>query len=228
MMHRSTFACATAALLFALAACRSTGTSSGSGTGAGPSTQGSGVAKTETREIAAFDTIEVDGALSLDLVTGPLDKLSITADDNLLPLLSTKVTGSKLTVRPTAPMTSKTPIVVSVRAPAVKSVELAGTVHISATGLTGPSFTLTSTGTTDARLTGKVDALEIHAGGMGNVHATDLVTKQTHVDITGAGNAEVNATEKLVAEVSGTGSIQYRGSPSVEKKISGLGSVTPL
>jgi len=190
--------------------------------------QGNGVAKTDTRDVTDFDEIQVDGTVKLDLATGPLDKLTVTGDENLLPLIGTEVVGGRLVIHEIKPVHSKTPLVVSVHAPAVARIDTSGVASVIASGLQGPSFTFTSTGVTDSQLSGQVTSLEIQSGGAGNVHAAGLAAKQVHVTISGAGTVEVDATEKLKADVSGVGSVKYRGTPAIEKNVSGVGSVGPL
>lgn len=190
--------------------------------------QGNGVAKTETRDVTDFDEIQVDGTVKLDLETGPLDKLTITGDENLLPLIATEVVGGRLVIHEAKPLHSKTPLVVSVHAPAVARIDTSGVASVIASGLQGPAFTFTSSGVTDSQLSGQVTSLEIQSGGAGTVRAAGLAAKQVHVTITGASTVEVDATEKLKADVSGVGSVKYRGSPAVEKNVSGMGSVGPL
>ncbi len=190
--------------------------------------QGNGVAKTDTRDVTDFDEIQVDGTVKLDLATGPLDKLTVTGDENLLPLIATEVVGGRLIIHEAKPVHSKTPLVVSVHAPAVARIDTSGVASVIASGLQGPSFTFTSSGVTDSQLSGQVTNLEIQSGGAGNVRAAGLAAKQVHVTISGAGTVEVDATEKLKADVSGVGSVKYRGTPAIEKNVSGVGSVGPL
>jgi hypothetical protein len=194
----------------------------------GDGVQGNGVARTETRDVAAFQTIELDGAGRLELVAGPPGKLSITGDENILPLITTTVSDGKLVVNEKQGYQPKTPLVISLSAPNVSRIEAngAGTVHV--TGLTGASFALASRGASSADLTGQVDKLDIDVGGAGRIRASGLVAREAHVGISGAGSVEVNATEKLKADVSGVGAVKYRGSPSVEKNVTGVGSVSPL
>lgn len=205
-----------------------TGTACRTSVSMGNGVQGDGVAKTETREIPAFDAIEVDGTVKLDLATGPLDKLTISGDENLLPLISTTVTGTKLVIHETKAVHSKTPLVVSVHAPAVTRIDASGIAGVIATGLRGPSFTFTSSGVTHAELTGQVDSVDIESRGTGEVQAAGLAAKQAHVTLSGAGSVEVNATDKLKADVSGVGSVKYRGAPTVDRNVSGMGTVSPL
>jgi hypothetical protein len=190
--------------------------------------QGNGVAKTDTRDVTDFDEIQVDGTVKLELETGPLDRLTVTGDENLLPLIGTEVVGGRLVIHETKPVHSKTPLVVSVHAPAVARIDTSGVANVIASGLQGPSFTFTSTGVTDSQLSGQVTSLEIQSGGAGTVHAAGLAAKQVHVTLSGAGTVEVDATEKLKADVSGVGTVKYRGTPAIEKNVSGLGSVGPL
>jgi hypothetical protein len=190
--------------------------------------EGDGVAKTESRDVAAFDSIELSGVVQLEIVTGPLEKLSITGDDNLLPLLSTTVAGTKLTIKSTEAIHPKTPLVVTVHAPAVRAVDAAGVTTVHAAGIAVPTFALAMSGASKAELSGQVTSFQVTLSGAVHVRAKDLVAKDARVELSGAGNVELDATETLRATVSGAGAVRYRGSPKVEKSISGVGSVDPL
>jgi hypothetical protein len=194
----------------------------------GDGVRGSGVAKTEARDVGAFQTIVLEGAEQLTLTTGPLGQLRITADDNLLPLIETTVKDGKLVVRETKKVQTTTPITMFITAPSVAEIDSRGAGSVRAMGLGGPSFALKSFGAASADLAGQVEHLEIEVAGAGKVGATGLVAKDAHVSISGAGSVEVNATDKLKADVSGVGAVRYRGSPTVEKTVTGVGSVSAL
>ena len=61
--------------------------------------------------------------------------------------------------------------------------------------------------------------------GASKIYAFPFITGTTIAEISGAGRAEVNATDTLSASVSGTGTIHYKGHPQVQKEVSGVGSV---
>jgi len=61
--------------------------------------------------------------------------------------------------------------------------------------------------------------------GASKIYAFPFVTGTTIAEISGAGRAEVNATDTLSASVSGSGTIHYKGHPQVEKEVSGVGSI---
>ena len=45
--------------------------------------------------------------------------------------------------------------------------------------------------------------------------------KTAEVQVSGAGNASVWATDELKVQVSGAGDVKYKGSPRIEQKVSG-------
>ena len=49
------------------------------------------------------------------------------------------------------------------------------------------------------------------------------VRRLAHLDIPGAGQVTVNASDELDAEVLGTGIIWYIGAPKLKSKVDGLG-----
>ena len=75
---------------------------------------------------------------------------------------------------------------------------------------------------------GTADFHEITISGAGEIKAFDLKSKSLHLRISGAGDAEVYATEELKVKISGAGKVRYKGNPKVEKKISGAGSIKPI
>ncbi|HVY49735.1 MAG TPA: DUF2807 domain-containing protein, partial [Minicystis sp.] len=62
-------------------------------------TVGSGHAKTETRSVAAFHAVDLSGSLEAEVKVGAPQKVEITGDDNLVPLVTTSVEGGKLSVQ---------------------------------------------------------------------------------------------------------------------------------
>jgi hypothetical protein len=194
------------------------------------STRGNGVTKTDSRDLAAFDTIEIDGSLILEVGgQSPGIQVSLSGDENLLPLISTTVTGTKLTIHPTTVITPKAPLIVSVHVPSLSRIDVKGATVVHAKSIRADSFTFTSNGAADADLSGSAGKLEIDLEGAGSIRAGTLRAKEAHVTVNGAGSVEVNASDALKADVTGVGSVRYHGSPSTfEKKVTGLGSVTPL
>src|SRR5690242_9802374 len=61
--------------------------------------QGSGTVKTESRHIGAFTKIRAEGSMDIEAKVGPASDLKITADDNIVPLIKTRIDGDTLVIR---------------------------------------------------------------------------------------------------------------------------------
>jgi hypothetical protein len=78
-------------------------------------------------------------------------------------------------------------------------------------------------------LSGEFYYQKILISGSGNVRNRHLRTKETDVQISGSGNAYVNASRKLNVKISGSGKVFYFGNPSIiSTTISGSGNVIPM
>jgi hypothetical protein len=95
-------------------------------------------------------------------------------------------------------------------------------------GIDSSSFEAEISGSGSIRTTGRTEKLQARVSGSGNLSMFDLVAKDADMRISGAGKAEINATDSLKARVSGVGDVRYKGSPkNVEKSVSGVGSIKP-
>jgi hypothetical protein len=81
-------------------------------------------------------------------------------------------------------------------------------------------------GSGDMKLSGHADNSMITVVGSGDYTARSLTTASTSVHVSGSGDAEVYATEKIDASVVGSGDIHYSGHPKhVNKSKSGSGDI---
>ncbi|MBT8370764.1 MAG: DUF2807 domain-containing protein, partial [Deltaproteobacteria bacterium] len=64
----------------------------------GKSVQGSGKIITQAREVADFSKVHLKGSGKVFLTPGETQSLEIKTDDNIMPLIETDVSGSKLTI----------------------------------------------------------------------------------------------------------------------------------
>jgi hypothetical protein len=212
--------------------------------------KGSGVMKTQTRELSDFDSIAIRYPAEVIVRQGKTASVKIEADDNLLPQLTTEVEGDTLIlengesnyserVRPTSA------VKVTITVTELKEISLASAGSLEVIGVKGGDFELKLSGAGDVRLTevefdsfvvtlsgmgeivvdGKAERLKLTISGLGDFKGADLQTMTADVLISGAGDATVRVEEELTARVSGAGSVGYYGSPEVTKTISGAGNV---
>jgi hypothetical protein len=192
-------------------------------------TRGSGVLTSERRDVSGFDRIDVSGSARVDVTIGSEWSVVVEADDNIVPLITTTVTGDTLdigTKSNTSFMTSN-PIQVSITMPALTAVDVSGSGEITADDVgSAQDFTAEISGSGDVSVIGKVDRLDVSVSGSGNFDGRRLETVDATVSVSGSGEAVVWATGNLDAKVSGSGDIRYLGSPgNITTDVSGSGRI---
>ena len=207
---------------------------------------GSGNVVTEDRQVSGFDQVSVSGAGELTLTQGDEESLKIETDDNLLPLIESKVHNGVLSIgpregnlRPTEGIhyqlhlkkLSDLQLSGAVRAEAdsIKmdrlGLGISGAAKVSVAHLDTQALSTQISGAGSASATGRAERQVIRITGAGNHHALDLKCAQAEAHVSGAGHAFLWVTESLTAHVSGSGGVEYRGDPRVESHVSGAGRV---
>jgi hypothetical protein len=187
---------------------------------------GSGHAMTESRPVTGFSAVHVAGTGSILIDRTGTESLSITADDNLLPLYTSAVKDGVLNlgIAKGKSFQGKTPVY-RITAANLRDIEIAGAGHVTANDLDGDSLSVKIGGSGDVRLAGQINTLTISVAGSGNLDASALKAKSATVAVAGSGDVTINASDTLDARVSGSGEVRYLGSPKVTTKVSGSGSV---
>jgi hypothetical protein len=193
--------------------------------------KGSGVEMTETREVDAFDSIDIGGTFVLVVHVDPAatQKVVVSGDDNIVPKITTTVSDGELDVKIDIGMfRSKLDTKAEIWVPSLTALSASGANQITVEGLHGEEFELDLSGAAEGTLSGTVDRFDLDSSGASNLDARELHAKVAEVDISGAGDAKVWASDKLDADVSGAGSVHYWGdTKEVHEDVSGAGSVSP-
>lgn len=214
------------------------------------SVAGSGVSKTETRDLPEFTAIVIDYPADIVIRQGEKQSVTISADDNLLPQLRTNVSGSVLTlvsgepsyrrrVNPTMPVRIDITVrdLRSVDYPTAGRVRIenfqtdslkvivdgAGELSLDDVTIGRLAVDLNGAGSVSAHGTG--DSLVLGVDGVGSFRGADLSVGTAQVTINGAGSAIVWVGDQLTVSINGIGSVSYYGSPQVHQSVGGLGSV---
>ncbi|MFO0813127.1 MAG: sigma-70 family RNA polymerase sigma factor [Gemmatales bacterium] len=188
---------------------------------------GSGKLATETRSISGVTGLQLLNAGKITIRQTGREKLTVTADDNLLPLLSTEVVNGTLVLKNTKPVNIQTKndmtYVVEVKTLSKLTLQGAGTITVQ--GLKNEKLDLTLQGAGTVTLEGTASNLTIRMPGAGTVQASSLRAENASVSIAGSGSVTVHASDKLSASITGAGSIEYIGDPEVTRSIQGSGTV---
>ena len=195
---------------------------------AGSATDGSGVAATQTREVAAFQSIDLAGSNNVVIRVGEKQSVVVKADDNLLDRVVTEVHSGTLVIANTpGSFTTKSPMRVEIDVPALDALTLSGSGNIVVTGVEANRLAVHLPGSGTLAADGTATSLDVTVGGSGTVQLTRLVASDVRADVSGSGSIFVTATKRLDASVSGSGAILYAGSPpNVTSNITGSGAIT--
>jgi hypothetical protein len=213
---------------------------------------GSGKVVTAEREVSDFTKVDLQSIGNLTIVQGDTESLTVKADDNLLPYITTEVNAGTLEIgmKPNTNANPTQTIEYTLTVKSLSSVLLSGFGNISADTLTGNDISVTVSGSGDInvgsvdatnlnmKLTGfgnikmggvKVDTTALELNGSGDLSIDQLTANDMNLTISGLGNASV--TGKVTDEViklSGSGS--FRGGDlqanTANVTISGLGNAT--
>lgn len=207
---------------------------------------GNGIVESESRSLASFSSIVVQDVGTLRVHKGAR-AVTISADSNILPYVTTTVSGSKLIIglKPLTALAGFTRLEYDVTLPDLAGVSLEGTGDCRVDPFSGASFkgTITGTGSIDAGLdygsveilstgTGKASlygsatSLKLTVTGTGPIDASALAAADAVVATSGTGSVRLRASNSLGATLTGTGSVYYWGNPSVIARVSGLGRVS--
>ncbi len=188
---------------------------------------GSGNIKTESRSVGSFSKIDLTGSPDVEVVVGSDTSLTVTTDDNILPVIETTVDGDTLNIGSKQSYSTSHGVNVKITVPALNGVSISGSGDIHVAGLKAGDMHVNVTGSGDVTLKGDADRLRAQITGSGDVHAADLSAKDVHVTVTGSGDATVRASEQLDATVTGSGDVRYYGNPpQVRKNITGSGDIS--
>ena len=193
----------------------------------GPALPGSGQAKTVTRPISGAVKVRFGAVGTLNIRQGAAESLTITADDNLLPLLESTVTGGVLSlgVAKGQNLAPRSPIVYDLVVTKLESLALLGAGRAVATELDCERLELKIGGVGSVTVRGRAEELVATLSGVGALSAQGLECRRARVLSSGVGSSVVKASEELDVVLSGVGSVEYIGAPKLTKRVTGLGSV---
>ena len=211
----------------------------------------SGKSVTETRSLADFQAVALNGSMDLVVRQGATQSVQVEADDNLLPLLETVVEstgqGATLVVRwkKGQSLYTRSKVSITVTVPKLSALTAAGSGDIKVESFNTPALKLSLSGSGDAKLQGLSTAdfgisisgsgdvvangsatkLSIRIAGSGDVRLMDLKSDDVSVSVAGSGDVAVNAAKTLDVRIAGSGDVSYSGNPAVKSKVAGSGSV---
>jgi hypothetical protein len=190
-------------------------------------TRGSGQLATAQREVAGFTKVELAGQGDLTIEQTGTESLTISAEDNLLPLLTSDVSGDTLVLgtKPNTTIVTTKPITYSVTVKDLTGLMVSGSGTITVPKLATTELTINISGSGTITVNGAANDQNLEISGSGRYQAEGLTSKTVKANISGSGEASVLATDMLDVAISGSGSVTYSGNPQVKQEISGSGEL---
>jgi hypothetical protein len=179
----------------------------------------------ETRAVAPFDRIELQGGSDLHVqVNAPLG-LSVRAPSAWARALVTEVRDGTLYIyraegaEPAQRSAWGGSGNVEVTVPALVELHSSGSAEARLEGFTGGDLRIELSGSGDVRARGRVERLEASLSGSGDLQLADLTAREAFVRIPGSGEAVLRAEELAEVEITGSGDVSLRGRPAVSRLV---------
>lgn len=218
--------------------------------GSDPRVEGSGNVIDETRSVGAFSGLIVSGPVDVRLKAAAADRVILHGDDNILPLIETRIEDGKLVIgaKANASFRTRNSLYATVEFRELSSVLVRGSGDVRADRIKAPIFETTIRGSGDVVIdslesdavalsiagsgdfsaSGRADKLGIVIIGSGDARVDKLDAMEAAVRIRGSGDARVHAAHSLQVDIAGSGDVRYRGEPKITKKVAGSGEVLRL
>jgi hypothetical protein len=191
------------------------------------SERGSGNIVSEKRSVSGFSSVDVSNAFVVEIVAGKDFSVEVQSDDNIVPLIKTDVSGGTLHIETEKSVSTKNEMTVRITAPEIEKIESSGVAKINASGLTGKSLAISTSGASKIVVAGEAADLSVDVSGASNVDAEKLNAVNARIETSGASKVYVNVSGELHAQASGASHIFYSGEPkTVDVDKSGASSVT--
>jgi hypothetical protein len=192
-------------------------------------TQGSGNVKTETRTVAGFSKVAVEGSGTLHVDQTGTESLAVQAEDNLLPKIQSSVSNGALTIGPkdNVSINPTKPINYNLTVRDLRALDVLGSATASGQHLSTSSLAVTITGSGNVSPAGTATDQNVTISGSGAYLGKQLQGATGQVTTSGSGETTVNVSDSLNATINGSGTVRYLGTPRVSKQINGDGSVEP-
>jgi len=206
------------------------------------------------RHLSGFNAVNVAGPFDVDIIQGATESVKVEAPADVMDRILTEVNNGTLKIYSKHDTWNwgffwghHKKILVHVVAKDLNNINISGSGDVSfKEGITTNSLKLrisgsgdmtgkvsvktlesSISGSGDMRLSGNAESSTVSVVGSGDFTARNLVTVTTAVRVSGSGDADVNASEKVDAAVNGSGDVRYTGgAKNINKRKSGSGDIS--
>jgi hypothetical protein len=209
---------------------------------------GSGNVITEERDISGFDSISIGSSMNLIIEQAGSESLKIEAEDNIIPLVKTSISGKELVIELThGSIISIKPINCYVTVKDLKGLKVSSSSNANCTELRTDKLdidiassangdlnvfvnelTANVSSSANLKLSGEAAKQNVVVNSSGRYIAQNLKSKECIIKVNSSGSATVNVSDKLDAKVNSSGQLNYIGNPEIRQEISSSGSINNI
>jgi len=210
---------------------------------------GSGKLITETRNLGNFSRLDVSGGYKIVIRQDSSEKLTVTADDNLMQYVKTEVIGDRLKIYSSRNICTSGQYTIYVGVKALTEIETSGATSVFSDGkltvqdielrtsgatkinlnLNADNVKTVSSGLTDIYLEGQAQSHKVETSGSSTLNALNFVVNKYRIESSGLSHCKINVLNDLSINSSGMSDIQYRGNPAnIENNKSGIASLNKI
>ena len=182
--------------------------------GSSPNIVGSGHAATDQRAVESFTKVRVNSAIAATVIVGSDISVTVTADDNILPQVTTNVTAGRLDVSLQGSLNIKTPVSVAITMPSIESVEATSAATVTVTGVNGDSLSASATSAGSIVARGDANSIDVSADSAGQADLGGVPAQDATARVGSGARATVNAQISVSGSVDAGGVLRVEGSPA--------------
>ncbi|MCJ8166695.1 DUF2807 domain-containing protein [Pontibacter sp. E15-1] len=200
---------------------------------------------TRTLDIRDFEGVTVSGDMRVFIKKGSPQQVEVKGQPNVLDELETAVSGQVWDIAFARCLRNHQTVQVFITVPELRKAHIGGSGYVeledrfkaddfdasvSGSGsmklkLNTDRLTSRISGSGYIEASGKADRQEIAISGSGNQNSYGLTSKETEVEISGSGKAQVFVKDRLDVDISGSGRVLHKGNAKVNASVSGSGKV---
>ena len=190
--------------------------------------QGSGKIVKQTVEVSNFDRVSLEGSGNVYIEQGQTESLTVEADDNILPLLDTRVTGDELVLgmKPNQNIHPSKQIVYRLTVKDLNEISLKGSGNFYVEPIKSSDMKVSVFGSGDINIKGlDADSLSINLSGSGNTTIGKIAVKSIDTTVNGSGNIILDGkADSQTIRVSGSGNYRAGDLETVSANVTIPGS----
>jgi hypothetical protein len=192
------------------------------------STKGSGNLKTEKRALTNFAGVEAGGAIEVSISASADYSVEVTADDNLIHDVETKVKDGVLKIKmDDDDHYMNATVRVKIGMPKIESLEIHGASDANVSDVKTDKLNIDVSGASKVTIAGTATNAKSEVSGASHLSAASLNVEDLNVECSGASRATVHANNSLDIEASGASNVTYTGTPkSLTKHTSGASDIS--